>query len=237
VPLTDDKYLASLERDVAAVAACIDAGPLSAPVAGCPGWDLRQLVVHLGRTHRWAAAALASTEQPTYPRRPDDGRLAEWFAEGAADLVTALRSADPRQPCWSFSPETRTVAFWVRRQALETAVHRWDAQHALGRPERIDAAVAADGVDEVARVFYPRQVALGRREALPDAVTLRPDDAGEPVDVGDGRPVAEVSGPAEDLLLALWQRRAGGDLVRDGVLRVDGDREAALRALTEALVP
>ncbi|HKG50312.1 MAG TPA: maleylpyruvate isomerase family mycothiol-dependent enzyme [Actinomycetales bacterium] len=237
MPLTEEAYLGNLERDAAAVSACIDRGPMSAPVAGCPGWDLRQLVVHLGRTHRWATAALASTDQPAYPPRPDDARLAEWFAEGAAELLAALRSADPGRPCWSFSPDTGTVAFWVRRQAQETAVHRWDAQHALGRADRIDATLAADGVDEVARVFYPRQVAMGRREPLGTAVTLRPDDAGEPVLLGEGTPVAAVSGPAEDLLLALWQRRSGGDLVHRGALRVDGDRDAALRVLTEVLVP
>jgi uncharacterized protein (TIGR03083 family) len=235
--LTDEVYLGLLERDVASVSACIDAGPLSAPVAGCPGWDLRQLVVHLGRTHRWATAALGSTEQPAYPPRPDDDRLAPWFAEGGADLVAMLRALDPERPCWSFSPDHATAAFWVRRQAQETAVHRWDAQHALGRAELIDATLAADGVDEVAQVFYPRQVALGRREPLGIAVRLRPDDAGEPVVLGEGTPVAEVSGPAEDLLLALWRRRPGEDLVRDGTLRVDGDRDAALRVLTEVLVP
>jgi uncharacterized protein (TIGR03083 family) len=237
VPLADEVYLGFLERDLAAVSACLDDGPLSAPVAGCPGWDLRQLVVHLGRTHRWATAALRSTEQPAYPPRPDDGRLAPWFAEGGAALVRALRSVDPARPCWSFSPGTGTAAFWVRRQAHETAVHRWDAQHALGRADPLDACLAADGLDEVARVFYPRQVATGRREPLGTAVTLRPDDAGEPVVLGEGTPVADVSGPAEDLLLALWRRRPGDDLVRDGTLRVDGDRDAALHVLTEVVVP
>jgi len=237
VPLTDEAYLGTLERDVAAVSACIDGGPMSARVAGCPGWDLRQLVVHLGRTHRWATAALESTDQPAYPPRPDDARLAQWFAGGAAELQAALGSADPARPCWSFSRDTGTVAFWVRRQAQETAVHRWDAQHALGRADRIDATLAADGVDEVARIFYPRQVAMGRREPLVTAVTLRPDDAGEPVPLGEGTAVAEVTGPAEDLLLALWQRRSGADLVHQGALRVDGDRDAALRVLTEVLVP
>ena len=235
--LPDETYLAAIERDAAAVADCLHEGPLDAAVDGCPGWDLRELVVHLGRTHRWVTAALVSAEQPAYPPRPDPDGLAAWFSEGAAELVAALRSADPARPCWSFPPETTTSAFWTRRQAQETAVHRWDAQHALGRADGIDAALAADGVDEVVRVFYPRQVALGRREPLGVAVTLRPEDAGEPVVLGEGTPVAEVSGPAEDLLLALWHRRAGGDLVARGALRVTGDRTAAVRVVTEVLVP
>jgi uncharacterized protein (TIGR03083 family) len=237
VSLSREAYLAALEQDAALVAECLRAGPLDAPVAGCPGWDLRQLVVHLGRTHRWATAALRSPEEPTYPPGPDGERLAEWFSDGAAGLRRALGEADPAQSCWSFSLDVGTVAFWVRRQALETAVHRWDAQDALGGAGRIDPALAADGVDEVARMFYPRQVALGRRDPLGRSVTLRPVDAGAPVPVGEGKPVATVNGPAELLLLALWQRRSGPDLVHEGAVTVDGDRDGALSVLAEVLVP
>jgi predicted lipid carrier protein YhbT len=42
----------------------------------------------------------------------------------------------------------RRVAFWFRRQAQEVSVHRWDAQGAAGAPEPLEAALAADGVDE-----------------------------------------------------------------------------------------
>jgi uncharacterized protein (TIGR03083 family) len=237
VPLSDEAYLAALEQDAAAVVECLRRGPLEAPVTGCPGWDLRALVVHLGRTHRWATAALTDTADPAYPPRPDGDRLVEWFSDGAAALHRALRETDSAQPCWTFSLDDRTVAFWMRRQALETAVHRWDAQHALGHADGIDAALAADGVDEVARMFYPRQIALGRREPLGRAVTLRPVDAGEPVPVGEGEPLATVSGPAELLLLTLWRRASGTELVGDGALAVEGDREEALRVLTEVLVP
>jgi uncharacterized protein (TIGR03083 family) len=237
VPLSREAYLAALENDAAAVVDCLRKGPLDAPVAGCPGWDLRQLVVHLGRTHRWATAALQSPEEPTYPPRPDGDRLAEWFTDGAAGLRRALADADPARACWSFALRAGTVGFWMRRQALETAVHRWDAQEALGGAGGIDAALAADGVDEVAQMFYPRQIALGRRQPLGRSLTLRPKDAGDPVTVGEGEPVATVSGRAELLLLALWQRRSGTDLVHEGAFTVDGDREAALGVLAEVLVP
>jgi uncharacterized protein (TIGR03083 family) len=235
--LSDETYLSAIERDAAEVADCLREGPPDAPVDGCPGWDLRELVVHLGRTHRWVTAAVQSPGLPPYPPRPDGDRLTEWFTEGAVELVDALREADPARPCWSFAPGITTSAFWLRRQAQETSVHRWDAQHALGRADGVDPALAADGVDEVARLFYPREVELGRRERLGVAVTLRPEDAGQPVVLGDGTPVAEVSGRAEDLLLALWHRRPGGDLVAGGALQVTGDRRAAVRVLTEVLVP
>jgi uncharacterized protein (TIGR03083 family) len=230
-----ERCLAALASDAAAVLECLREGPASAPVAACPGWDLGRLVVHLGRTHRWATAALGSAEEPAYPRRPDGEGLTEWFADGAEQLLAALRSADPRRPCWTFGPGPGTVAFWVRRQALETVVHRWDAQQALGRPGPVDDDLAADGIDEVAKVFYPRQVALGRRPPLGCAVTLRAGAA--EVVVGEGEPTAEVSGPAELLLLALWRRLPGPELARAGRLGVEGDRAHALRVLTESLVP
>ena len=85
--------------------------------------------------------------------------------------------------------------------------------------------------------FYPRQVSLGRRAPLGRAVTLWPVEGAEPVVVGEGAPAATVTGPAELLLLALWRRRSGTQMVRDGMLTVEGDREEALGVLREVLVP
>jgi hypothetical protein len=49
---------------------------------------------------------------------------------------------------WTFGPDA-TVRFWFRRQAHEVTVHRVDAERAAGRAGApIDAALAADGVDE-----------------------------------------------------------------------------------------
>ena len=60
-----------------------------------------------------------------------------------------------------------TAAFWFRRQAHETAVHRWDAQRAAtpSSVDPIDATLAADGVDEWLEVFVPRFLA---RTGVPD---------------------------------------------------------------------
>jgi len=81
--------------------------------------------------------------------------------------------------------------------------------------------------------LYPRQVRLGRVEALTKPVVFAFTDAfGEAV-LGDGEPAVRVAGRAEDLLLVLWGRRTP-DMVD---LTVDGDRGALDRALGTKLVP
>jgi hypothetical protein len=37
------------------LAALLDGADLSRPVPSCPDWDLRQLISHVGRAHRFAA--------------------------------------------------------------------------------------------------------------------------------------------------------------------------------------
>jgi uncharacterized protein (TIGR03083 family) len=234
--LTRERYLAALEQDVAAMAGHVASGDLSAPVPACPGWDLGDLCGHLGVTHRWATDALTSSTPPPQGTPAARDELGAWFREGADRLLGALRGTDPATECWGFGPRPRTVAFWVRRQALETAVHAWDAAGALGRPTGVAADLAADGVDEVARMFYPRQVRLGRREPVPASVLLRCTDVGCDVLLGEGEPVAAVEAAAEPLLLLVWGRRDLASLVAEGA-RVTGDDAALHAALAVPLTP
>ncbi|HEX3004613.1 MAG TPA: maleylpyruvate isomerase family mycothiol-dependent enzyme [Angustibacter sp.] len=234
--LTRERYLAALEQDVAVLAEHLASGDLATPVPSCPGWDLGDLCGHLGVTHRWATDALTSSTPPHEGAPPARGELAAWFRDGADRLLAALRGTDPATECWGFGPKPRTVGFWVRRQALETAVHLWDAATALGRPVSVPADLAADGVDEVARMFYPRQVRLGRREPLLAPVLLRCTDIGSDVLLGDGEPVAAVEAAAEPLLLLVWGRRDLASLVADGA-RVSGDETAVHAALAVPLTP
>ncbi len=236
-PLTPADFLTGLEADVAAITEHLLCGDLMAAVPACPGWDLGDLGSHLGVTHRWATAALSSSTPPDEEPPPGRGELPEWFAEGGRRLVRALRDVDPDQPCWGFGPKPRTAAFWLRRQAHETSVHAWDAASALGSAARIDARLAADGVDEVATMFYPRQVRLGRREPLGTAVTLTCSDVGSTVVLGEGEPVAEVRAAAELLQLGLWRRLRLADLIAAGAVQVIGDERAAVQVLGEPLVP
>lgn len=56
------------------------------------------------------------------------------------------------------------LAFWIRRMAHETAVHRVDAAQAVGERWRVDPELAADGVAEALELWLgwaPRLAAPG----------------------------------------------------------------------------
>jgi uncharacterized protein (TIGR03083 family) len=133
------------------------------------------------------------------------------------------------------------LAFWARRQAHETAIHRADAEIASGVRPGYPADFAADGVDELITGFGQR------RRYLPSAKTsgsvqvcttdtghawriaprdgriqARPEpDPGSSPDPGPAASTADcvVSGPASGLYLFLWNRT---DAAQSGVT-VSGD--------------
>ena len=220
-------YLAHLRADVNAVVDVLHRGDLAEPVAACPGWTLRDLVEHLGNVHRWAEQIVA-TGDPGRDEEHDVPDLPRWFADGAAKLMATLAAADPSADCWSFTTD-RTAGFWRRRQALETVVHRWDAERSVGEPGAIDPQLASDGVSEVVDLMMPRQVKLGRIAPPSRAVALESTDTEQSWLLGPGEPTATVRASAETLLLLLWHRVAPGD----PRLRTTGDPDDVLRlALT-----
>jgi uncharacterized protein (TIGR03083 family) len=128
-----------------------------APVPSCPDWDVSDLVKHVGRVHRWAAAMVADVTPQRLNRSklemelPYDVRqYGTWFAEGGGRLVDTLNAADPDAPMWAWGADQH-VRFWSRRMLHETAVHHADLRGALGLEPRltVDPSVAADGLDEL----------------------------------------------------------------------------------------
>jgi uncharacterized protein (TIGR03083 family) len=150
--LDDDAYLRSVERDAATIAAIADIVPLDSPVPSCPGWDLRDLIVHTGIVHRHKAALVRDEwvdDQPDEPHGPMGADLIVWFEEGVADLVTVLRNADVTKPSWTWCTHEHPARWWIRRMAHETAIHRADAELAGGLVPELDQMLAIDGADEV----------------------------------------------------------------------------------------
>jgi uncharacterized protein (TIGR03083 family) len=223
--------LAHLRADADAVLAVLAAGGLVEPVTACPGWTVRELVEHLGGVHRWAAQ-IVRTGRPQQEKDapPEPADLPRWFDEGASDLIKALGASDPAAPCWSFTA-ARTAGFWWRRQALETAVHRWDVERAVGAPGPIDPALAAAGVTEVVELMTPRQIKLGRMPSASGALQLTATDTGDRWELGEGRSAGHVEAGAEQLLLLLWQRIDPGDP------RVRTSSDAVHQVLGLALTP
>jgi uncharacterized protein (TIGR03083 family) len=216
-------HLAHLRADVDAVLAVLARATSTEPVAACPGWTVRHLVEHLGSVHRWATQIVRTGEaQREEEHEVED--VAAWFAEGATVLIETLAAASPGATCWSFTTD-QTAAFWVRRQALETVVHRWDAERALGEPGRIDPTLAADGVAEVVELMAPRQVRLGRIPPLESSVELCATDTSSSWLLGEGPATGSVEATAEELLLLLWHRIDAGD----PRVRTTGDAAAVLR--------
>lgn len=240
--MTPEQHLRGFRREADAFARVVSTGDLDAPVPNCPDWTLRDLTAHLGGVHRWAHAAMLSglggpspLEHPTIPTTR--AAVLDWFTEGAAALHETLATVDPAAPCWTFS-NASTAAFWLRRQAHETAVHRWDAESSQGSPGPLDPDLAVDGLHEVVDMFFPRQVRLQRIAPLARSLRLVPDEGAPRVVAGDGtappaHAEADVAGPAEALLLLVWRRT----VLDDPKLRLTGSRAAADEVLAAALAP
>ncbi|GGN48919.1 uncharacterized protein (TIGR03083 family) [Actinoplanes campanulatus] len=220
-------YLALLHDEFAAYRACLD-GDLTAPVEHCGDWTLRDLTVHLGQGNLWAATAITELRGDYQPEPPPED-LGAWF-EGTARTLEKALERDPAAEAWTFAPP-RTVAFWRRRRCLETLVHRWDAEHALGRPAELGAELCGDGIAEVIEVFVPRMIKRGLAVEPQAAVRFTATDLGGSWVLGPGEPVATLTGTAQELMLALWNRRP---LPWE---TVTGDEAAARAALTGPLVP
>ncbi|MGH8981475.1 MAG: maleylpyruvate isomerase family mycothiol-dependent enzyme [Acidimicrobiales bacterium] len=183
-------------------------GALDRPVPACPGWDVEDLVVHVGLVWRWAAETVERGERAEREPAPEDRReaaLLEWAQEGAARLATVLGAADPDAGCWTFGMP-RTARFWMRRQALETALHAWDVGAAAGLPVALDPELASDGIDELLTVMVPRFLAREPGGWAGESIHLHRTD-------GDGE----------------WLVRLGPDGAAD-VTRAHGKGDVALRA-------
>ncbi|MET9913701.1 maleylpyruvate isomerase family mycothiol-dependent enzyme [Streptomyces sp. NPDC006476] len=219
------EFVEILDREGLLLAAAAEAAGTDAKVPTCPDWQVRDLVRHTGMVHRWAAAFVAERHTSYHPDGglPDlDGdALLAWFREGHRYLVDTLASAPPGVECWHFLPAPSPLAFWARRQAHETTVHRLDAESARGgTPSGISAGFAADGIDELLCGFHARTRSKVRSDA-PRVLRVRATDADgavwtvrlsqePPVTVrgAEGAADCEVAGPAPRLYAALWNRQA-----------------------------
>ncbi|MFF2349930.1 maleylpyruvate isomerase family mycothiol-dependent enzyme [Kitasatospora sp. NPDC058115] len=200
----------------------------AAPVPTCPEWRLRDLVLHIGQVHRWVTGTVrdrlpvpmdAERQRAAWGPEPDDADLVDWFRTGHATLVDTLTAAPADLDCWTFLPAPSSLAFWARRQAHETAVHRIDADAAAGAEgPHTDRRLALDGIDELTRFLTARSAARSERRRT---IQISPDDGPgrwlltigpEPLGVEHAERPADLTltGPARDLYLLLWNRLPAG---------------------------
>ncbi|MDX3755103.1 maleylpyruvate isomerase family mycothiol-dependent enzyme [Streptomyces mirabilis] len=227
------EFVETLDQEGRSLAAAAEQAGPDAKVATCPGWQVRDLVRHTGMVHRWATAFVAEGYAAYHPDgglpELDGAELLAWFRDGHRRLVDTLAAAPPDLSCWSFLPAPSPLAFWARRQAHETTIHRVDAQSALGAtPDTVTRGFAVDGIDELLRGFHGRPRSQVRSRT-PRVLRVRATDVDavwtvrlspEPPVSERGATAAgdvdcELAGPAAQLYLALWNRLPFPDLTGD----------------------
>jgi uncharacterized protein (TIGR03083 family) len=237
-PLEAGYHIDRLRREGALLAESAARAGLGAAVPACPGWQVRDLLAHVGYVHRWATRYVAErhtawidrlSEDEILAGKPADDALPGWFADGHAALARALAQADPGLTCWTFLPAPSPLAFWARRQAHETTVHRIDAQQAAAAQGNgqvatgeadLPARFAVDGIDELIMGFLGRDAERGPWRCPPGVLGVHAaggeggvthwrvvsgQDRGT-VARGEGPADCDVTGPAAELYLLLWNR-------------------------------
>jgi len=253
-PLDPGQYAAQIEASAAILGALVDEGDPALPIPTCPDWTLRELAIHVGRAHRWAAAIAATRSAEFIPFRsladgrfPDDpAQRAPWLMAGARRAISAIADAGD-DPVWAFG-ELVPAHFWGRRMCHETLVHAADGLLAAGRRPDIAPRVAADGIDEWLTVTSgplngrpdPRAAALPEGRVLHVHATdegldgsgewlISHDPDGVAVRPGHGKGDAALTGPAAALLLVLLRRMPADD----SAVTLFGDRALLARWLAE----
>lgn len=218
------RYLEHLRADSARLGEVARTG-LGAAVPNCPGWTVDDVVRHVAQVYAHKVEVLKHGTLPDqWP--PDFSGLdsLQWYDEARQAIVAALESAGTSTPTWTFNPRDSTSAFWYRRMAHETAIHRIDVEQAHDAVTSIDPSLALDGIDEVlyptlggpwwedGDTEYPIDAAI-RLRAGGRSWTVRADATSVDVQQGDeGVVAAEVGGEPEQVYLWLWGR-AGEDAI------------------------
>jgi uncharacterized protein (TIGR03083 family) len=196
----------------------------AAPVPSCPGWTVHELVGHVGRVHTWATQVVRSrSREPIasrlFPEGPaDPGLRIDWAAERHAELVDALQGLDEDEPIWVRVPGgDGTGRFWLRRQAHELALHRWDAESATGEAQPLDAELSVDGLDELLALFLPQRATSATLVSTGASLHVHCTDRdgewlvrfgpdGATTSTEHAKADVAVRGSAADLYLVLWNR-------------------------------
>ncbi len=225
------EHIDALRRQGHLLADAAERAGLDAAVPPCAPWLVKDLLRHTGYIHRWAARHITECPETLLDGPPEeeilrggaaDPDLLAWFRAGHAALVETLSTADPGLRCATFMDAPSPLAFWARRQAHETAIHRADAESALGIRPSYAPDFAADGIDELIMGFGQRRKYRPTAEHQ-GSLDVRTTDTGHAWQVAaeDGRIQARrepagpdsaapaegtVTGPASGLYLFLWNR-------------------------------
>jgi len=236
--MDDSRYLECLSADYGDLRDAASSVELTAPVPSCPGWTVADLVYHVAEVYLHKVTIMRTGEVPNDwppPALAAEPPLA-LLGRAYGALRGEFRTREPGSPALTWYDPDQTVAFWIRRMAQETAVHRIDAELAAGLPVTVAPAdLSVDGVDEVltrmlafGSAAWPEEFAEMEGEHLAagdgqdtitvvagqTAWTIRPSPRRVAVEDGvSDNPRVVVEGRPDRLLRWLWGR-AGDDVVR-----------------------
>jgi len=260
-------YLDIFRRNRAAILAAA-ARDFDPPIRGCPGWDVAGLTAHMGRVYtfwaKWvrerprgfsreAMSEIAADRDARLPGYtawdragfPKDARpdgIVPFARQAGDELDAALVDLGPEETVWTFVPPRQTGAFVFRRLAMETTIHRWDAEEAHGIAGPIDEVLARDGIDEMLAMFREDPAYEDNKDRRHgQTILLREDSQGVPraggssvgrwlvtFDEGgiitapaEGPADATVAGTAAALWLFIMGRRSPEEM------HIEGDRDLA----------
>jgi uncharacterized protein (TIGR03083 family) len=231
--LEPERYFTLIDADTERMLAMGERG-LDADVPSCPGWKVSDVVSHQAMVYAHKARVMADNgwPDPWPPAELRDRPPVDFLREAKDDLFQEFARHDLAEPTTTFGDD-ETVMFWVRRMALEVAVHRIDTELAHDAVSPIPDDLGRDGVDEILQVMlHGNWAEWGAKTEHPVDASVaietgglrwRCDTTAAIVDVAVGSTEAAdatVSGAPADVFLWLWGR------VGDDAVAVSGDEKA-----------
>lgn len=238
-----DRHCAEIVTQTSLLIGHLHGADVTVPVPTCPGWNVSQLARHVDGGHRWARDIVATraSEPPSDialrdlsgAANEDPDTLSASLNDAAAALAATLTEAGPDAWC---PVGDGGSAFYARRFAYETAMHRADAALALGVEFELDTDIAVDSIDEwmeLGCMPFQFEVHPWMRELLAPGRTIglhaTDTDAHWLLDLtgnviawrrADEPATAVIRGPVTELLLAIYRRRpvTGLDISGDAKL-------------------
>jgi uncharacterized protein (TIGR03083 family) len=203
---------------------------LDAAVPSCPGWTMADLLRHVGEVYlnRVECMRLGSRPDPWPPEGLHDEPPLQLLDRAHAALTGEFATRLPEDHTFTWYDPDQSVAFWIRRMAQETVIHRVDAELGTGAAiAPIPDDLAADGIDELLVAFvqygtitWPDEftellVSAGDRTVRAATplrswlLRLSTKEVRVEQSVADN-PDATVQGSPPDVLLWLWSRGGEG---------------------------
>lgn len=234
--MTPQEWIAAIGREGGPLLA-VQPASFEVRVPSCPEWNVADLLSHTGWVYRrWTfIAELPEGERYSKERsaaaglpkvgatdRPD-AELLPWFRESFERLLDSYQQQPSEKLIDSRYWGQQPLSWIARRMAHETAIHRWDAEHALGATSGFDPALAADGVDEFLEFWVPVGFRYADFDSSGRTVGIEATDCSDTWRIsveadetswrrGEGEADVIARGTAGDLYLFVWGRADVGDL-------------------------